>query len=562
MNEEAIVTLRKLAQDCLGKHMYEAAIFYGDKLIALTNGSEKDVYLLANAYFISGQHRRCLHLLQTADVIDKDYRFRHLAALCLIECKEWEECLGVLGGLECDTLTDLPFPLPPLSQGTVSHLSSLCFLRGKVYDAMENFQKATAWYTYAVEADSFNVEAFQALMKGHKLTNKQEIETLEKVEKTIPLDQSWLKLLYRSMCKKYEKVDDIEAALDELENQPVNAVTTTTDDNYMAISPDKNQLQLNNVHWDFSNSADVIAARAELLLQRGAQAKCYALTSVALERDPYALEVLPAHLVASVELRKKNELFLLGHRLVEEHPEMAMAWYAVGCYYVSTSQHDAARRYFAKATSIDKKDAAAWLAFGHSFAAQDESDQAMAAYRTAARLFPGLQGPVLGMGMEYSRMNNLGLAAQMFNQASRLCPNDPHAANEYGVLLLRQKAPEKSVEVFEKALALVKAVSSDGSIPRTWEPVLVNLGHAYRKLQNYDAAVQVLNQALGLCPGQSGTHAALGYTFHLAGEMSTAIEHYHTALGLKPEDAFVTDMLTIAMQEDAVRYFNEDLIES
>lgn len=33
--------------------------------------------------------------------------------------------------------------------------------------------------------------------------------------------------------------------------------------------------------------------------------------------------------------------------------------------------------------------------------------QAMAAYRTAARLFPGLHLPVLGMGMEYSAMNNL-----------------------------------------------------------------------------------------------------------------------------------------------------------
>ena len=43
--------------------------------------------------------------------------------------------------------------------------------------------------------------------------------------------------------------------------------------------------------------------------------------------------------------------------------------------------------------------------------------QAMAAYRTAARLFPGLHTPLLGMGMEYQRMNNLHLAEQMFLQA-------------------------------------------------------------------------------------------------------------------------------------------------
>ncbi len=37
----------------------------------------------------------------------------------------------------------------------------------------------------------------------------------------------------------------------------------------------------------------------------------------------------------------------------------------------------------------------------------------MAAYRTAARLFPGLHMPLLGMGMEYQRMNNWQLLKDM-----------------------------------------------------------------------------------------------------------------------------------------------------
>lgn len=54
---------------------------------------------------------------------------------------------------------------------------------------------------------------------------------------------------------------------------------------------------------------------------------------------------------------------------------------------------------------------------------QDESDQALAAYRTAARLFPGLHQPVLGMGREYQHMNNYMLAEQMYLQvcSSRVC---------------------------------------------------------------------------------------------------------------------------------------------
>ena len=60
---------------------------------------------------------------------------------------------------------------------------------------------------------------------------------------------------------------------------------------------------------------------------------------------------------------------------MNEYPGRAIAWFAVGCYYMCTRQFDSARRYFGKATSLDPKFAPAWIGFGNSFAAQDESDQ-------------------------------------------------------------------------------------------------------------------------------------------------------------------------------------------
>lgn len=54
--------------------------------------------------------------------------------------------------------------------------------------------------------------------------------------------------------------------------------------------------------------------------------------------------------------------------------------------------------------------------------------QAMAAYRTASRLFPGLHQPLLGMGCEYARMNNTALAEQVLRSAHVVCPQvrPPH----------------------------------------------------------------------------------------------------------------------------------------
>jgi tetratricopeptide (TPR) repeat protein len=103
---------------------------------------------------------------------------------------------------------------------------------------------------------------------------------------------------------------------------------------------------------------------------------------------------------------------------------------------------------------MDRCFAPAWVAFGHAFAAQDESDQAMSAYRTAARLFPGLHAPLLGSGREYLRMGNLPLAEQALRAAHRLCPGDPLTCNELGVLSVRAGRHAEAVDWLRRALAL------------------------------------------------------------------------------------------------------------
>ena len=65
---------------------------------------------------------------------------------------------------------------------------------------------------------------------------------------------------------------------------------------------------------------------------------------------------------------------MLG-RLVQEYPQRAVSWFAVGCYYMCTRQYEAARRYFGRATTVDPNFAPAWVGFGNAFALQDESDQ-------------------------------------------------------------------------------------------------------------------------------------------------------------------------------------------
>ena len=64
----------------------------------------------------------------------------------------------------------------------------------------------------------------------------------------------------------------------------------------------------------------------------------------------------------------------MAHKLVESNPDSAVSWYAVGSYYFMIRKYPQAKKFFDKARQMDKKMACAWIAIGHSFSAQDETE--------------------------------------------------------------------------------------------------------------------------------------------------------------------------------------------
>lgn len=83
------------------------------------------------------QYRRALTLLKgsDSDLIERDVRFRYLAAKCLVECQEWEECLMMVGGWEEDSLDSIDMQvlikwlfLPLSSLYSLIHAATDCAL--------------------------------------------------------------------------------------------------------------------------------------------------------------------------------------------------------------------------------------------------------------------------------------------------------------------------------------------------------------------------------------------------------------------------------------------------
>nr|ACT78471.1 anaphase promoting complex/cyclosome subunit [Oryza sativa Indica Group] len=507
MREEAVERLRGVVRDSVGKHLYASAIFLADKVAAAT-GDPADVYMLAQALFLGRHFRRALHILNSSKLL-RDLRFRFLAAKCLEELKEWHQCLIILGDAKIDEHgnvvdqddgSDIYFD-KDAEDHEINIKAAICFLRGKAYEALDNCDLARQWYKAAVKADPLCYEALECLVDNYMLTCEEESELLSSLK--FGKEDGWLSAFYSCLIRKHEKEYIVEAKFKEFERESCS------------ISSLSSGLTL-------KNNIDVLACKAEYYHQSGEYQKCFELTSALLERDPFHLKCTLVHLAAAMELGHSNDLYILACNLVKDYPQncgsicRALSWFAVGCYYYCIKKYDQARRYFGKATGLDGTFPPAWIGTGIAYAAQEEGDQAMAAFRTAARLFPGCHLPTLYMGMQYLRMHNFKLAEQFFTQAKSICPSDPLIYNEMGVVAYNMKEYQKAVQWFELTLE-----HTSSSLNEMWEPTLVNLGHALRKLKKYQKAISYYEKALTFQTKSLSAFAGLAYTYHLMFDTST-----------------------------------------
>ncbi|KAH0624569.1 hypothetical protein JD844_032183 [Phrynosoma platyrhinos] len=275
------------------------------------------------------------------------------------------------------------------------------------------------------------------------------------------------------------------------------------------------------------DNLDVVVSLAERHYYNCDFKMCYKLTSVVMEKDPFHASCLPVHIGTLVELNKANELFYLSHKLVDLYPNNP-----VSC----------------KATTLERTYGPAWIAYGHSFAVESEHDQAMAAYFTAAQLMKGCHLPMLYIGLEYGLTNNSKLAERFFSQALSIAPEDPFVMHEVGVVAFQNgddllSSSWKTAEKwFLDALEKIKAIGNEVTVDK-WEPLLNNLGHVCRKLKKYEEALEYHRQALVLIPQNASTYSAIGYIHSLMGNFESAIDYFHTALGLRRDDTFSVTML-------------------
>lgn len=445
----------------------------------------------------------------------------------------------------------------PAEYRQVDLAAAACSVVGQAYEALENRTRSVKWLKRALELDPRCAEAMVFLVERRLLSASDEKELLAQLSDTI--------LLATTSPAESEPTATVTPTSSAQDEDDCDKIRNSDDAWIVALygvrlsvhDCDSRNVErrfdaLDRTHGLGENN-DVRCARAEHAYYRHDSRAAHQIAKQAYTSDPYDFACVPVYLASMVELGLSHELFYCAHELVKAYPKHTVSWFAVGCYYLLVGKNDAAQRYFHKSAKLCPRFAPAWIGFGNAFAAQDESEQAMAAYRSASRLFQGSHVPLMFIGMEYLRTNNLPLAKHFLQGAKRLCPSDPMVSNELGVVEIRQGNYDEAEEIFLEVLELFQRLPERAPLRDACESSVFNLGQTYRKKRDFPEAARYFELALTLRPRDAALRAALGAIYHVfgGGYVHRAVDCYHVALGLRPDDTFSSEMLTRALKEVA-----------
>lgn len=93
--------------------------------------------------------------------------------------------------------------------------------------------------------------------------------------------------------------------------------------------------------------------------------------------DPLKLDNLAVYAACLLETQNFGDLYSLCYLLTENYSEHPVTYYVVGMHYFLSKNFETARKFFKKSNSLDKNFIYSWIAIGHSFAIQDESDHVL-----------------------------------------------------------------------------------------------------------------------------------------------------------------------------------------
>ncbi|KAF9027129.1 TPR-like protein [Hymenopellis radicata] len=566
--------MRLWRHDAMMQHLYETAAYWGDKILSWTS-DPNDAFWLAQTYFMIHQYARAERLLtrpfpinpqfptphtngnasvaapnfepppssimrlpmgpgevlgnsgeqrnNVSTLVELSVACRYLAAQCMVRQGNWSGATEILGENNPFRDSGRSGPSIPNVDGGIKIEASMCHLRGVVMQHLSRNEIAKECYMEALILDVKCYESFERLISTEMMTPDEEWEFVQSLPYSaqVPKDAEFVQLMYTTRLRKYKHAEEHAITRQRLVQE-----------------------------YNLGDNPDVLYSFADSLYLSFRWKDCFTITSRILNLISIHNHTMPLHIACMFHINHlHSKLFILAHDMVDREPDNALSWYAVGVWYLGNQKWATARQYFSKASLLDPRFAAAWVAFAHTFALEGEHDHAITAYSTSARMFTGSHLPLMFIGMEQLKLSNLRLAGEALSAAYSMCDSDPLLINEMGVMAFSQGKYDDATGLFQKALGLAEVTQSSRS---NWSSTYLNLGTSCRKLRRYDEAKKAYQEVLDLDPQNSVALGFMGMVHHLTGEIDKAILTYHEALSIDPINSHIMELLNMALEASSM----------
>ena len=200
--------------------------------------------------------------------------------------------------------------------------------------------------------------------------------------------------------------------------------------------------------------------------------------------------------------------------------------------------------FFSKSSMMDPHFGPAWIGFAHTFAAEGEHDQAVAAYSTAARLFQGTHLPQLFLGMQEIALGNLTVAREYLTAAYQIFDQDPLLINEIGVISYMEGEFNSASDHFLLALRIAE---TNESPPQQYTSTRLNLAHALRSALRFQEALEQFDEVIRLGVRDTGIFTSKALVLLELDQPFEATVALHEALAISPQDPIATELLSKAL---------------
>ena len=288
--------------------------------------------------------------------------------------------------------------------------------------------------------------------------------------------------------------------------------------------------------WD-TNNLDLHLKLAQIYLGIGMLKEAHSESEFVLDRNPQDLE---APVLFAQSVAKQNDINATQRRLqaLAKNADSAGVETALGVLASNQRDFKTASTDFRRAVTFDSHFAAAYVALGNSFWAQNDLKGAKAAFKAAADCAPPYSPLQLPYGQFEIQSGNFASADSFFNDLTTRTPNYVPAWLGLGEVALDEKKLDDCTTAVDKALA----VDPDNA------DALVLQARLDLARSDTGKATSELERLAKLYPQAPRIHYQLALAYVVANQPNKALNQSHETLDLDPhfiEAAFLLAQLQL-----------------